>query len=147
MADFQKAFDTLSDHFGSIDQVERPIDQTLYDAINAVSISGDQLERAFKVHGVLDEERFAALSAYAEREGLRPIGDAARALVLRLGLLSDFLEDPGIEPNDWRPMLEAIARVRLLPNDVDDLSLNDGGQCFDERHFNEMLEFAREMPW
>jgi len=109
-------------------------------------MTGDQLERAFRVHGALDEERLAALSAYAEREGLTPPLTAAYALVLRMGLVGDFLDGPGIDEADWQPMMEALARVRII-DDPEALPVGDSGICHDGAQLQELFEFAKEMPW
>jgi hypothetical protein len=125
-------------------QAQRPVD--LYAGINTVSLTGDQLNRAFHVKGGLVRERLAALTAYAEREGIIPIAYAAQALVLRMGLVADFLDGPGIDNADWDPTLEALARVRII-DDEDALPIGDSGICFDEVQFEELLAFAHELSW
>jgi len=114
--------------------------------INAVKLTGDQLNRAFHMQGACGDDAIAILTAFAEREGIIPVGVAAQALVLRMGLVCDFLEGPGIENDEWGATLEAIARVRLT-DDEDALAIGESGICFDEAMFDEMREFAREMPW
>lgn len=117
-----------------------------FKSINAVTITGDQLNRAFHVAGALSDARLTALTAYAQREGLTPLSHAAQALVLRMGLVADFLDGPGIENKDWDATMEALARVGLV-DDAEALPIGDSGICYDEAQFEELLAFARDMPW
>jgi hypothetical protein len=117
-----------------------------YSEINAVKISGDQLNRAFQVEGALGDDRVTVLTTFARQERIAPLNHAAEALLLRMGLVADFLDGPGIENAEWNDTLEAIARVRLV-DDADALPIGDSGICLDEAHFDELLAFIREIPW
>ncbi|WP_070156910.1 hypothetical protein [Sphingobium phenoxybenzoativorans] len=128
---------TLASHGGE------PSDR--FKDINALAITGDQLTRAFYTDGMA-EDRLAVLRAYAEREGLTPVGVAARALSMRMGLVGDFLHGPGIPDAEWNNMMEAIARVRIV-DDENAVPIGDTNICFDESQFEQLLAFAKELPW
>lgn len=117
-----------------------------FDEINAVAITGDQLTRAFHVRDALGDAQLSALTAYAEAEGIVPIGLAAHALVLRMGLVGDFLDGPGIADADWDMSMEALARVRLV-DDPEMVPIGVTGICFDGAQFHALRTFARDLPW
>jgi len=114
--------------------------------INSVAITGNQLTRAFHVPDALADSGLSALTAYAEQEGIIPIGLAAKALVLRMGLVGDFLDGPGIPDAEWDYLMEALARVRLV-DDEEIVPIGATGIRFDGKQLKELLDFARELPW
>lgn len=119
-----------------------PIAKACLRQFNSVDLTGDQLKRALAVYG-----RPGAIEAFADAEDMRPLASAVAMINRRCGLFFDFVDGPGIPDHEHAAHLEAVARVRLIEPNEDAVPLGDSGVCFDDRHFDELLELASELPW
>ena len=119
-----------------------PFAKACLDQFNSLDITGDQLKRALTVYG-----REGAIEAFADAEGMKPMASAVAMLNCRRGLFMDFVDGPGVPDHEHDAHLEAVARVRLIEPTEDSVPLGDSGVCFDDRHFDELLELASELPW
>lgn len=108
--------------------------------LNAVLITAHQLDRAFQAHGTTSDKALDALRAFAENESLLPTCTAAKALVLRITLFRDLL-DQWIEDEDCVPYLEAAAGAGLIPRNAP--AAGERSFQFDPDQFDALLALGR----
>jgi hypothetical protein len=61
--------------------------------LNAIPLTEDQIWRGYRVHTSAHDRRLAALTAWAESEGLHPADVAAHAVVVRSYAVMDALSE------------------------------------------------------
>lgn len=124
----------------------REMDMTATARLNAVPVSGPQLEAALEILAALPAHLRAlpaaqalALQAYSREAGLEEEA-ASAALHARVTALAKWTaaRDPERQ-SDARSVLEAAARFPL--------SEGECGIMFDTAGFQEMVLFAEELPW